>query len=192
MSTDLKFQELREEVFDLDEHNEYLDDFVCLAEEQALSEYIQGDASHDQIEQLTKVYLIFALENGKKKLVAYYTLKAMSYAQRDYDSNGTKTIPCIEIAQIAVDSKYRGAHIATNLFFENILPKALEVSRLIGCKAMFVFSLNEHSSRFYDSLGFEKVAGWSAEDGYGAIAVADDGYNNGLDIMIYPLTNLTL
>ena len=111
--------------------------------------------------------------------------------ERDIDFH----IPALELTNFAVDARYKKNHaaeyaevsIGEYIFFSFIVPLAKAVSKLCGCRDIFVFALNTPKLLHYyqSKLGFKYI-----EDLTDLIELPVSGYSKNLVFMYQPLQGL--
>lgn len=167
---------LVEEKYNVEKHFRLVEDIVCGPEEESLREYLLMDAHRENEENIAKVYLLFNKTKKKKELIGFYALSVFGFAYKD--NKIMRYLPCLQISNLLVDFNKRRKGFGTVLMYKAV-EKAKKISKLAGCKAMIVFSLNKESTKFYKSFGFED---FYLDKKY--LIIPDTGYNEGLPLMV--------
>lgn len=158
-------------------------DFDCGIENEPLSEYIKDSAFIENETGKTKTYVIWAInkETNSKTIVGYYSLRCNSIGYVESEKKGCCIIPTVELSEFAIDYRYQGSGIGTNLFFGAIIPKVQRIMEQIGCQAILVYAFHERAIAFYERLGFREV---DIDAQYLAIP---DNFSTGCKVFLYTL-----
>lgn len=154
-------------------HIREVSDFECDVEDEALVEYIKGDAFKENRLYVTRTYLIKNFEN---KIIGYYSLKTSAIS---FNINGiNKVIPLLELSEFAIDTKYQRKGFGTAIMIDYIYKKLVDISNLIGCSGIITFAKDNKALSFYKKLGFDELN--IGEDGM----IMCDNYSIGCKPMI--------
>lgn len=129
-----------------------------------LAEYIKAKAFRDELEHLSRTYVVRDKATGE--VAMYFSLKAgfvsvnesMGVFRRSFDS-----VPGIELANFAANGEYKRRHpeykgFGKLVFKDFIIPCAQEAAGLIGIKYLYIFALPEESLiRNYAGYGFLRL-----------------------------------
>lgn len=157
-------------------HNDLIRTFTIHRKEGiGLSVYLKKYALFDNIANENKTYLVLHRWNGN--LVGYFSLKcsivSFSFPEKlkKYEVGELKQyseiMPSIEIAQLAVNDRYRDklakAHrtktlIGAKIFSYLVVPKIKKIQRLLGVKMITLFALPyDKLIKNYEAWGFQKA-----------------------------------
>lgn len=146
-----------EELIDRDSilHFTLTGDFCCGADD-PLNIFLSDQAFDYNDSKQGKTYLIMDAE--RTMIICYYTLKANAVHSFNITDNVFVALPVIEISRIAVECDFQGQSLGKIFFTDFILPKILEVAKIIGVYGIiaFVDADNYNAIRFYTSLGFQE------------------------------------
>ena len=100
------------------------------------------------------------METQTRVVAGYYCLSASSLTREETTSslrrNMPDPIPVILIGRLAVDKRFAGNGLGASLLQEAIL-KGIEVSQLVGARALVVHAISESAENFYRKFGFTLV-----------------------------------
>lgn len=118
-----------------------------------LNDYLQRYARKNSKEDVGQTWVIF--DEVLNQVVGYYTLIACSISRdRITDKFPYKEIPSIKIGRLAVDLKYRGKGIGSDLLY-NGFEKILSLSNIIGVAYILVDAKDEKARAFYKNHEFK-------------------------------------
>lgn len=146
---------LFEERLSVDKHFRVIGDFYCGADS-PLDVFLKNDAFEYEDNRYGNTYVI--LSNDDQSIVwGFYTLKVNGIQveeQGEYIA-----MPVIEIARIAINHEVQNSGVGKYVFYNYILPKVIEVSKIVAVKAIIAFVESEDCKAvgFYKGLGFEKT-----------------------------------
>ena len=90
-------------------------------------------------------------------VIGYYALAAGSIHQEDAPGkikrNMPNPIPAIVLGRLAVHSQWEGQGIGKGLLKDAVF-RSVEISKIIGVKAMLCHSIDEQAKNFYVKYGF--------------------------------------
>ena len=90
-------------------------------------------------------------------VVGFYSLAASSVERRRLSSrvarNMPEPVPVILLGQLAVDARYRGLGLGSDLLVD-AAKRSLAAVNLIGARAVVVRALDERAKSFYAQFGF--------------------------------------
>ena len=92
-----------------------------------------------------------------ERVVGFYSLAASSVERRRLSSrvarNMPEPVPVILLGQLAVDARYRGLGLGSDLLVD-AARRSLAVVKLIGARAVVAHALDERVKSFYAQFGF--------------------------------------
>jgi len=120
-----------------------------------LNTYLQKYALANQQNRSGRTYVV----NRSGRVVGYYTLAAGSVEPDAAPARVTKglgkyPVPIIVLARLAIDQTEKGKGLGSALLKDALL-RALQISELVGCRAVFVHAKDETAQAFYRKFGFE-------------------------------------
>jgi len=98
-------------------------------------------------------------ESDKANIIGYFTLSSSTIQWDESLSieKLTRYVPGVLLGMFAIDRRYRRKKIGSDLI-KKAVNIALEISKDIGCRCVFVDSLiNPETIRFYLNMGFDFV-----------------------------------
>ena len=144
---------------------------VKYKEAQGLSDYLKGFAEADEEKGVMRTYII--RDNDSDELVGYFSLKAGMISINETKIGNKEyfdTIPGVELANFAIDGAYVQNHKEAKgygkiVFEKLIVPIIADVSKKIGIKLIYIFSLPFDSliSR-YEKYGFKRLTSKQEEE----------------------------
>ena len=144
---------LREEALgSKQEHLREVEYFYCGPEQEALEQYLKGEAFKENREHKQKVYLI---KDDKNNIIGYYSLKANAINFNYEKQNDVR--PYVELSEFAINHEYQRKGYGTYIMLKNVFNKIKEVVKIIGCQGIITFALDNKAISFYKSVGFEIV-----------------------------------
>lgn len=130
-----------------------LSDFDCGIE--SLNTFLKKRAFHNEMRGASRTYII---TDGSYNVIGYYTLAVGSVehkdAKRKVKQNMPDPIPVTVLGRLAVDTSWSGKGIGKGMLREALL-KTLEVSEVVGVRAMLLHAISEEAKQFYIQFGFE-------------------------------------
>ncbi len=135
------------------QHGDPVAAFDCGAEE--LNRYLQRFAWANQQANAAMTYV--AMRQGA--IAGYYTVVAASAEhggapERMKKGLARHPIPVLLLARLAVDARFRGEGLGTQLVRDAAL-LTLKLSKLVGIRALIVDAKDERARKFYERLNFE-------------------------------------
>lgn len=168
---------LTEEIFNKDKHIVTVGSFSCTKE--IMETYIKQEAFKETVYKNVNIYLVYEDD----AFAGYYGIKNRTIVVDDL--NGKKrTINCVELECIAVDVNYARKGIGTEIFYRFILPKCVEMNDEEDERLLVLFTLDNESTAFYNSLGFEMAL---QEDMLNKYIIYPDDFSEGLQPMVFML-----
>lgn len=159
-------------------------------EEQLLKYLVKFARKHTE-QSLNKIYLV---RNSKTKtIVAWFGLKSATLPFND--KGNLFLIPAIEMTHFAVDERFKSPEnekrpIKTGefIFWNYILPIVQNVSEAVGCKNLFLFSINTPKliNYYKTKLGFKEFLNLDDKDFFD-YAISD--YDSDCKFLYMPITN---
>jgi len=130
------------------------DDFDCGQE--PLNRYLRERATQDIKRKLNRVFII--KEDGKDRVIGYYTLSATSIETAQLPAAHAKhlpryPIPAALLGKLAVDRRWQGKGIGKYLL-ANAIRRIQAVEQEMGIRVLVLDPLTEDLVPFYLSLGF--------------------------------------
>lgn len=167
-----------------------LKSFVPQYEEKKLAKYLKAKAKEHEEELIERTYIV--RDNKTGALAAWFSMQSSTLPYQEV--NADFHIPAIELTNFAVDARYHKNHaeeftdvkIGEYVFFNFIIPISHCISKLCGCRDIFIFALNkERLLKYYqNTLGFKCIE--SAAD---FIEMPVAGYSDDLVFMYQTLQN---
>ena len=128
-----------------------VDDFEC--GEATLEHWLKTRALRNEGRGASRTYVVCV----DQRVVAYYCLATGSVASELAPGyirrNMPDPIPVMVLGRLAVDSARQGHGLGKSLLRDAIL-RTLQVSEIVGVKALLVHALSEHAVYFYEAHGF--------------------------------------
>jgi GNAT superfamily N-acetyltransferase len=119
----------------------------------SLNEWLTRRAMKNEYSGASRTYVV-CIED---RAIGYYALAAGSVARKDVPGkikrNMPEPIPVLVLGRLAVDYRYHGKGMGQGLM-KDAVARAINVSRQIGTRALFVHSLNKNAEHFYLKYGF--------------------------------------
>jgi predicted GNAT family N-acyltransferase len=125
--------------------------------EPALDAFLHNHAGQDQTRNLSATHVLF--EEDTKQIAGYVSLVNSHIPTADLPAEAAKKlgkrneIPAILLGKMAVDLRHRKKRYGEFLL-TYALERSLEISRAVGCHAVFVDAKNEDVAAFYRKYGF--------------------------------------
>lgn len=134
-----------------DEH--VISAFDC--QNRALNEYLVKHASQNQKRGLSNTYVAL----HKDRVIGYYSIATGSVQQNQAPKKVSRglpkyDIPVVLLARLAVDGFYQGKGIGSGLL-KDALVRSLQVSEIVGMRALIVHAKNEEAVQFYKKFDFD-------------------------------------
>jgi predicted N-acetyltransferase YhbS len=99
----------------------------------------------------------YVVTDGGDTVIAYYALATgrvdLKELPRRMRHDQPPVVPVILLGRLAVDSEHAGQGIGSHLLKEAML-RTLEVSNLVGVRALIVHAIDDHAADFYRRYGF--------------------------------------
>ena len=128
-----------------------VDDFEC--GEATLEHWLKTRALRNEGRGASRTYVVCV----DQRVVAYYCLAtgsvASGLAPGYIRRNMPDPIPVMVLGRLAVDSARQGHGLGKSLLRDAIL-RTLQVSEIVGVKALLVHALSEQAVYFYEAHGF--------------------------------------
>lgn len=126
--------------------------------EETLDEWLKNRAKRNELGGASRTFVTVDADSGA--VVGYYCISASSLRHEDATGalkrNMPDPIPVILIGRLAVDSSVNGRGVGASLLQEAVL-KSIEVSQIIGARAILVHALSAAAVDFYTKFGFALV-----------------------------------
>ena len=126
--------------------------------------YLQRQALSDELRGTMRTYLV--RDNLTDELVGYFSLKAgLVSVNESGDAGGIEfdTVPGVELANFAVDGRFRRAHPEARgcckaIFSDLVLPVVGQAAEVVGVAVLYIFSLpEERVMSNYEGYGFHRL-----------------------------------
>ena len=121
--------------------------------EPSLDRWLQHRALRNEGRGASRTYVLCV----EARVVGYFCLATASIASDlapgALRRNMPDPIPAMVLGRLAVDRAWQGQGLGQALLRDAIL-RTVQVSELVGVKALLVHALSESAIRFYDSQGF--------------------------------------
>lgn len=131
--------------------NHQVDDFEC--GEATLAHWLKTRALRNERRGASRTYVVCV----DQRVVAYYCLATGSVASELAPGyirrNMPDPIPVMVLGRLAVDSAWQG-HGLGKAILRNAILRTLQVSEIVGVKALLVHALSDQAVFFYESQGF--------------------------------------
>jgi GNAT superfamily N-acetyltransferase len=130
--------------------NHQLDDFDFGNIE--LNEWLQKRATKNKDSGASRTYVVTV----DQKVIAYYCISGSvinSTATRRVRRNMPDPIPVMVIGRLAVDKNWQDTRIGYALVRDAVL-RTLQVSVIVGIRAILVHAISEDAKLFYEKCGF--------------------------------------
>ena len=134
-----------------------LDEFEC--GEHALDEWLRRHARAAQASDSARVF-VTTLDDGET-VVGYFGLAAAQIAPQDATARalkgqpGTRPVPAILLARLAVDRNHQGAGLGRSLL-QDVLLRCVEAAEAIGARVLLVHAKHDAAKSWYLQFGFEE------------------------------------
>ncbi|MBN1214593.1 MAG: GNAT family N-acetyltransferase [Candidatus Lokiarchaeota archaeon] len=122
-----------------------------------LDEFLYKYASIFMKYGYSQMYILEEL--NKSNIIGYFTLSSSTIQWDDslFLEKITRYIPGILLGMFAIDKRFRRKGFGSDLI-KKAVSIALSVSKVIGCRCVFVDSLTNHETiKFYLNMGFDFV-----------------------------------
>jgi len=131
--------------------------FAC--GEISLDHWLKQRALRNEGRGASRTYVVCVDQPHAQTVVAYYCLAtgsiACELAPGGIRRNMPVPIPVMVLGWLAVDINWQGQGIGKALLRDAIL-RTIQVSELVGVKALVVHALSEQSVQFYEEHGFKQ------------------------------------
>lgn len=179
---------LIDEKIDEDKHFRPIGDFKCY-ENESLEIFLKCSAIRYHQESQGTTYIVW----DGDEILAFYTLKCNAVQMEE--DNEIISMPSIEIARLAVKTGLQGIGWGTAIYINYILPKIVEVKKLLAVKFIMVFveekaedetDTNSNNDKRKDPIKFYKKFGFepAREEVQNCI---EETYSEGCKIMLLSL-----
>jgi GNAT superfamily N-acetyltransferase len=134
-----------------------VDEFEC--GEPALDEWLRRHARPAQASDSARVF-VTTLDDGET-VVGYFALAAAQIAPQDASARalkgqpGTRPVPAILLARLAVDRNHQGAGLGRSLL-QDVLLRCVEAAEAIGARVLLVHAKHTAAKSWYLQFGFEE------------------------------------
>jgi GNAT superfamily N-acetyltransferase len=122
----------------------------------ALDTWLHHHAFQAERSKSARTYVL-CLESN---VIAYYSLVVgeipNATVSRLTKGLSRHAVPIIKLARLAIDSRYKGRGLG-RLLLMDALQRALQVSIIIGARAVVVDPLDQEADSFYKRFGFEML-----------------------------------
>jgi GNAT superfamily N-acetyltransferase len=132
-------------------HNHIVTDFDC--GDHQLNDWLKRKAIRNEGGGASRTYVVCWHDS----VIAYYCLSSGAVFHNilpgKYKRNMPDPVPVIVIGRLAVDRNWQGKGIGGGLLKDACL-RSLEVSEVIGVKAILVHAISSNAVEFYTQYGF--------------------------------------
>ncbi len=122
----------------------------------SIDSWVRKHAARAKTAGTAVVYATF----DERTLAGFYTLSAQSIPRANASSwlsrNTPESVPLILLGMLGVDKRYQGIGLGRDLLLDAV-KRSIEISSLIGAKALLVEPIDEHATSFYEKYGFTKL-----------------------------------
>lgn len=119
-----------------------------------LNDWLQKRALKNQSLDASNTYVIC----DAKKVVGFYALSTGSIERltvpNSLSRNMPNPIPVMVLGRLAIDQKYQGQKLGAALL-KDAMVRTLNVSQIVGVKALLVHAISEEAKKFYLVFGFQ-------------------------------------
>lgn len=153
-------------------------DFDCGVENEPLTAYLKGDAFEENANGKTKTYVVRNVDNND--IIGYFSLRTSGIGYVD-EFKKVKSVPAVELSEYALDVKYQGNGLGSDIFLGHIVPKVQNLSSNFGCQIILVYAFHQKSIEFYEKNNFKEI-----ENMKEFITIVDD-FSQGCRVFVYTL-----
>lgn len=138
------------------ESTHHLEQFDC--GEPDLNRWLQRQAFKSERDGGARTYVVCDESEGHR-VVAYYCLASGSIVRSDapgsISRNMPDPIPVMVMGRLAVDLQYQNRKLGSALLKDALL-RVLQVSEIVGIRAVLVHAISETAKAFYLKYGFQE------------------------------------
>ena len=121
---------------------------------ESLDHWLNYKAMHNDYADASRTYVVCE----DKNVVAYYCLSTGSVGRNEMTGrlrrNMPDPIPVMILGRLAVDLAWQGHGIGAALLRDALL-RTIQVSEIVGVKALLVHAISEQAADFYKKWGFD-------------------------------------
>lgn len=129
-----------------------------------LDDFVKKDLAKQQKNHILRGYVIQTDEqgDGSPEIMGYYTLSGGSYTKAGMSNGRRKQVPyrdapCILLGRLAVDKRLAGKGFGS-ILVADAARRTYEAARSVGVYAMMAEAKDEAAARFYEAMGFTRLA----------------------------------
>lgn len=124
--------------------------------EPTLDQYLKQYARQNEEKGVSRTFVL--VREGEQRVFGYYTLAGGQIDRDNLPAKAAKKlpkypVPVVVLGRLAVDRTAQGEKLGRALL-KDALHRALDVSKQVGCYAVYVVALNEKAAAFYRKFGF--------------------------------------
>jgi len=149
-----------EHLLDSDENLKLIKNFEAGNNAHGLEYYLKYQAATDEEDNNSRTYLVKDILTGE--LAGYFSIRTglitIQVTENDFDS-----FPAIELANFAVNKKYRDSHpnvseLGFYIFRKFIQPLINCLAKYVGVSAIYIYALPEEKlMKHYKKMGFSRL-----------------------------------
>lgn len=172
---------IKEERLSVDKHFRLIDDFCCGADS-PLDIFLANDSFEYDTRRYGNTYIVLS-DDDQSTIWGFYTLKANGIQIEE--KGEFIAVPVVEISRIAISFDVQDSGIGKYVFYNNILPKVINVSEIVAVNAIvaFVDPGDDKAIGFYKSIGFERANQIVQKE-------IEDSFNENCDLYLVSLNDL--
>ncbi len=149
-----------EHLLDSEENRFLINDFMVMNDAGGLEDYLKYQAEYDELNNNSRTYLVKDIITGE--LVGYFSLRT-GLITIQVSGDSFDSFPAIEMANFAVNKKYKDSHpdvikLGANIFENFILPISRCMAKYIGVSSLYIYALPEAKLiQHYQKMGFSRL-----------------------------------
>ena len=149
-----------EHLLDSVENHNLINDFIAMNGAAGLEGYIKYQAKEDEQNNNSRTYLVKDVITGE--LVGYFSLRT-GLITIQVSGDSFDSFPAIELANFAINKKYKEAHpdtirLGANIFENFILPISRCMAKYVGVNSLYIYALPEEKLiQHYQKMGFSRL-----------------------------------
>ena len=128
-----------------------IEQFAC--GEESLDRWLKGRALENDEEGASRTYVVCV----DKRVVGFYAISvggiAHAIATGKVRRNMPDPVPAMILGRLAVDHRYQGRHIGSDLLIDAI-SRTIRASEIAGVRAILVHAISDRARQFYEAHGF--------------------------------------
>ncbi|MBQ6781952.1 MAG: hypothetical protein IJP62_12115 [Treponema sp.] len=149
-----------EHLFDSDENAGLIADFEAGNDAFGLENYLKFQSAQDEESNNSRTYLVKDILTGD--LVGYFSLRT-GLITIQVQGDGFDSFPAIELANFAVNKKYKDEHpdyvrLGAYIFNNFVFPIVNCLAKYVGVNSLYIYALPENKLlSYYEKLGFTRL-----------------------------------